>query len=242
MTALLRKLQRELAKAGDPERAAGMQAYMKSTMPFHGVPSPVMRKICKAVFAAHPIPDAASWRDDVLGIFRGAKRREEWYAAVELCADKRARPFQHVDALPLYDEIITGAAWWDVVDLVASHQLGAILRNDPAPMKKKMLAWSRDANMWRARSAILCQLGFKGDTDVDLLYACIEPSIGSKEFFLRKAIGWALRQLAWTDPREVQRYVAKNRDRLSNLSVREALKNVSRATSFPARGARRRSA
>jgi 3-methyladenine DNA glycosylase AlkD len=80
--------------------------------------------------------------------------------------------------------------------------------------------------MWKRRAAILCQLGFRRETDLDLLYACIEPSLESKEFFLRKAIGWALRQYAWTDPREVRRYVTANRERLSPLSVREAMKNI----------------
>jgi len=89
-----------------------------------------------------------------------------------------------------------------------------------------MLAWSRSRNLWKRRSAILCQLSFKHETDLDLLYACMEPSLNSREFFLRKAIGWALRQYAWTDPGEVQRYVREHADRLSSLSRREALKNV----------------
>ena len=79
--------------------------------------------------------------------------------------------------------------------------------------------------MWKRRSAIICQLSAKRETDLDLLYTCIEPSIGRPEFFLRKAIGWALRQYTWTDPDEVARYVAANVDRLSGLSQREALKN-----------------
>jgi 3-methyladenine DNA glycosylase AlkD len=89
-----------------------------------------------------------------------------------------------------------------------------------------MLAWSRGASLWKRRSAILCQIRFKTDTDLDLLYRCIEPSLPSKEFFLRKAIGWALRQHAWTDPAEVRRYVHENEARLSPLSRREALKNL----------------
>jgi 3-methyladenine DNA glycosylase AlkD len=80
--------------------------------------------------------------------------------------------------------------------------------------------------MWKRRASILCQLGYKRETDLGLLYACIEPSLSSKEFFLRKAIGWALRQYAWTDPREVRRYVKANRERLSGLSIREAMKNI----------------
>jgi len=117
-------------------------------------------------------------------------------------------------------------AWWDFVDAIAGRQLGDILRTDPARMSKLMRRWARDPNMWKRRAAILCQLGFKRETDLTLLYDCIEPNLGDKEFFIRKAIGWALRQHAWTDPREVKRYVKANRDRLSGLSVREALKNI----------------
>jgi len=80
--------------------------------------------------------------------------------------------------------------------------------------------------MWKRRTSILCQLGFKADTDLDLLYSCIRPSLGSKEFFLRKAIGWALRQYAWTNPGEVRRYVQAHENELSALSMREALKNI----------------
>ena len=93
-------------------------------------------------------------------------------------------------------------------------------------MKPTMRAWSRCDDLWKRRSSIIGQLRFKETTDVELLYACIEPSIDRREFFLRKAIGWALRQHAWTDPEEVRRYVSKNEARLSGLSKREALKNL----------------
>jgi 3-methyladenine DNA glycosylase AlkD len=95
-------------------------------------------------------------------------------------------------------------------------------------MRRRMLSWSTSTDLWKRRTSILCQLGFKAETDLDLLYACIEPSLGSPEFFLRKAIGWALRQYAWTDDAEVKRYVRLHRARLSALSYREALKNIVR--------------
>ena len=101
-----------------------------------------------------------------------------------------------------------------------------LLRRFPREMRKEMLAWSRSDDLWKRRSAILCQLTFKKDTDLELLYATIEPALASKEFFLRKAIGWALRQYAWTDPREVRRYVREHEKELSPLSKREALKNA----------------
>jgi 3-methyladenine DNA glycosylase AlkD len=185
-----------------------------------------MRKACREVFARHPLEGFAAWRDAVLALYRGAKRREERYAAIELTGLAAYADHQTMRSLPLYQELIVTGAWWDLVDGIAGHRLGNLLRRHPAPMKQKMLRWSRDGNLWKRRSAILCQLTFKRDTDLDLLYRCIEPSLGSNEFFLRKAIGWALRQYAWTDPDEVVRYVRAHEDRLSGLSKREALKNV----------------
>jgi 3-methyladenine DNA glycosylase AlkD len=223
---LLLCLRRELRRVGDPRRALGAQAYMKSAMPYHGVPTDLFRSTCKIVFADLTFAARVEWRDRVLELWRGAKFREERYAALFLAGDKRAGRFQTPSAMPLYEEIIVTGAWWDYVDGVASHRVGSILRAYPTPIKKKMLAWSKSATMWKRRTSIICQLGFKQHTDLDLLYACIEPSLDSKEFFLRKAIGWALRQYAWTDPAEVKRYARRNKHRLSGLSYREALKNV----------------
>jgi 3-methyladenine DNA glycosylase AlkD len=162
----------------------------------------------------------------VLELWRNARFREERYAALYLAGHKRAQSFQTVSSMKLYEELIVTGAWWDYVDHIASHRVGSILRNYPAPMRRKMLSWSKSTNLWKRRTAILCQLRFKAETDLDLLYACIEPSVGSQEFFLRKAIGWALRQYAWTDSAEIKRYVGLNRARLSGLSCREALKNI----------------
>ena len=219
-------MRREFERLADPRRAPAMQAYMKSAMPYHGVPAPVLRKTCKALFANVDLSNEKVWRSHVLELWRGAKYREERYAAIALSGDKRAASFQTPAVMPLYEEMIVSGAWWDYVDEIASRRVGPILRNYPAPMRKLMLAWSKSPNMWKRRTSILCQLGFKKDTDLELLYKCIEPSLDSEEFFLRKAIGWALRQYAWTDPAEVKRYVRKNESRLSGLSKREALKNL----------------
>jgi 3-methyladenine DNA glycosylase AlkD len=225
-SAFLAQVRRELSGIGNSRRAAGQQAYMKSAMPYHGVATPQLRNACKKLFQDIEFPSDAAWKSRVLALWRGAKFREERYVAVALTGHKLAKAFQTPAAMPLYEEIVVTGAWWDYVDDVASHRVGPILRDYPAPMKKKMLAWSRSGDMWKRRTSIICQLGFKKETDLELMYACIEPSLDSREFFLRKAIGWALRQYAWVDPREVKRYVAKNRARLSNLSIREALKNV----------------
>lgn len=203
-----------------------MQAYMKSQMPYHGVPMPLVRQIYRTTSASLQFASAREWQALVLDLWCKAKFREERYAAMCAAGDPRALAFQTPAAMKLYERLIVTGAWWDYVDDIASNRVGPILRDYPAPMRRKMLSWSRSADIWKRRTAIICQLGFKQDTDLELLYACIEPSLESREFFLRKAIGWALRQHAWTDPAEVRRYVRRNRDRLSGLSMREALKNL----------------
>jgi 3-methyladenine DNA glycosylase AlkD len=226
---LLSKLRRALRRAGDPVRAPAMQAYMKSAMPYHGVPTPLLRQVCKATFADLQFATASLWRAQILDLWRGARFREERYAALYLAGNKLWRPFQTLPAMKIYEEMIVTGAWWDYVDDIASHRIGPILRDYPMPMRRKMLSWAKSDNLWKRRTAIICQLNFKAETDLELLYACIEPSLGSREFFLQKAIGWALRQYAWTDGAEIKKYVRLNRTRLSPLSYREALKNIERA-------------
>jgi 3-methyladenine DNA glycosylase AlkD len=214
---------REVAEA---RRAPEVQRYLKSAMPCLGVTTPRRNAVYKAVFPGAPFRNEPEWRSLCLRLFRGATYRDEWWAAVALTGDRRAREWQSTDALPMYEEMIVTGAWWDVVDDIATHRLATLLRRHPKPLRRAMLAWSRSENLWKRRSAILCQIPLKRETDLRLLYACLEPSLSSKEFFLRKAIGWALRQYAWTDPNEVVRYVTENRPRLSGLSIREALKNL----------------
>ena len=200
---------------------------MKSAMPFIGVAATPMRKACREVFSQYPLANAQEWQQAVLGIWRRAKYREERYAAIELTGYKPYRAWQSPATLPMYEEMIVTGAWWDYVDVIAAHRVGEYLLGDfPKEMKREMRRWSTGDDMWKRRTSILCQLTFKRETDLDLLYECIRPSLSSKEFFLRKAIGWALRQYAWTDPREVKRYVREHDAELSALSKREALKNL----------------
>ncbi|MGZ8867529.1 MAG: DNA alkylation repair protein [Thermoanaerobaculia bacterium] len=221
------RLIRELQAVAEPARAAGAQAYMKSEMPFIGVAATPLRKVCKNVFAGETFETAYAWRRAVLELWRGAKYREERYAAIELTGAKQYRRFQDLKALPMYEEMIVTGAWWDYVDAIAIHRVGEyLLRDYPTQMKRTMRRWGVDRDLWKRRTSILCQITFKEDTDLELLYDCIEPSLSSREFFLRKAIGWALRSHAWTDPAEVKRYVREHASQLSALSRREALKNI----------------
>ena len=175
---LLRRLRAELARVGEREKAPRMQAYMKSAMPFHGVPSPRLKVVARAVFADLALPSLEAWRGHVLDL--------------------------------------------------ASDRIGPILLAHPAELAPAMRAWSHSSDLWKRRASIISQLRFKERTDAGLLYDCIGPSIGSREFFLRKAIGWALREYANTDPEAVRRYVSDHEADLSGLSRREALRQIER--------------
>ena len=225
-----------LAALADPDRAQQQQAYMKSAMPFYGVTTPVLRKTARGVFADHPLVDAAAWRDATRELWHKAKHREERYAAIELMAWPRyQRRFLDLDALPLIREMIISGAWWDFVDALAIGQVGTLLKGENARMTETLRTWSYDDNLWIRRSAILAQLKFKEDTDLALLFDAIEGSIEDQNFFARKAIGWALRELSKTMPALVATYVRDNESRLSPLSQREALKVLKRQRRYSTR-------
>ena len=201
-----------------------MQAYMKSEMPYLGIQTPALKAICRRVFTAHPLETQECWLEAILTIWLEADYREERYAAIRLAEHRTYNNFQTLDALPCYEEMITDGAWWDYVDAIAPRLVGNLLAQYPEQMKTRMLEWAHSSNIWKRRTSIICQLKFKEATDFGLLRACIESSIEHREFFLRKAIGWALREYAKTNPDEVVAYITDNAHRLSTLSKREALR------------------
>ena len=226
--ALINAIRTGLAEAADPLRAPGMQAYMKSAMPYRGVTSPINKPIFKNAIEAHPLPDAAAWAGTVRRLFNMAAYREERYGAIALLDHRLYREHRTLAALPLYEELIVGGAWWDIVDEVATGPLRDLLVAHPSEMGTAMREWSVSPDLWKRRSSIICQVGRRRSIDLQLLYACVEPNLADRDFFIRKAIGWALRDYAWADPEEVVRYVALNAARLSGLSRREGLKNISK--------------
>ncbi|KAB8187523.1 DNA alkylation repair protein [Nonomuraea phyllanthi] len=213
-----------LQEIAEPGRAEAMRAYMKSSMPFLGVRAVPRRAALRRVFAEHRLESAPEWRRAVLGLWREAEYREERYAAIELSGHHLYRDYQTLYTVPMYEEMIVSGAWWDLVDELATHRIGGLLTAFPDTMRPLMLEWAHDGDLWKRRTAILCQNRFKQRTDTALLYACIEPSLSDNDFFARKAIGWALREYAKTSPTEVIRYV--NAKGITGLSRREALKNL----------------
>jgi 3-methyladenine DNA glycosylase AlkD len=202
--ALIQSLRETLGAAGDPVRAVGQQAYMKSAMPYYGITSAPLRDMCKACFKDHPLTGETAWRETVLALWDDATHREERYAAIQLTGVARYRPHQAPGALPIYEHMITTGAWWDYVDEVAVHRVGPLLQKHRDVMRPVLLEWSTSTDLWKRRASI----------------------VADRDFFIRKAIGWALRSYAWHEPGFVSDFVSRREASLSGLSRREALRNI----------------
>lgn len=216
-----------LAAVADPAKAEPMRAYMKSAMPMLGVPRPERTAALRPVLAEHTLPDAGRWRAAVLGLWRGATYREERYTALTVARHRPYRDFllgEPAESLRMLDELVVTGAWWDFVDETAIRLVGPLLLAAPEVVAPAVRAWATDADRWRRRTAVICQVGAKDRTDTALLAAAIEANAGDGDFFLRKGIGWALRQHARTDPQWVLDFAAGHE--LSPLSRREALKHL----------------
>jgi 3-methyladenine DNA glycosylase AlkD len=231
---LVVEMRNRLAESADSQKAPRMQAYMKSALPFLGVSAVPMRRTCRTMFDQRRLPDRDAWRSAVLLLWDDARFREERYAALELTGHRHYRGFQDAAALDLYRHLVVTGAWWDHVDAIASARIGPILRAHHAETAPTLRGWAEDEDLWVRRAAILCQLGSKTDTDLDLLTHAIERNLDAsrhgREFFIRKAIGWALREYAKTDEAWVVTFVDDHHHSMSALSRREALKNVSTPT------------
>ncbi len=226
-----------LVAAADPGRAPAMQKYTKSAMPFHGVPTPLRRTITKALWTESPPTDAAIWRAQVAELWDAATHREERYAAIDRChwpwlADRRRIRFGFHDreALPMFERLIVAGAWWDLVDELAGHHVGRVLFRHRAETSAILRRWAVGDDLWKRRSAILAQLDHGPELSVGLLVDCIAPSLApspfAKEFFIAKAIGWALRQHARSDAAWVRGFVQQHRQQLPALSQREAMRRI----------------
>lgn len=216
-------VQTELMALADPAKAVDMQAYMKTDMPFYGVQKPARTPILRQLVHDFPPSDHDGYQALVLGLWN-LPHREEKYLALGVA--QHFRNFVDTVSLPLYRRLIVDGAWWDFVDAVATHLIGHLVMNHPGEAWPEVDTWIDDPDMWLRRSAIICQVGAKGRTDAERLFAYSEGRLAEKEFFIRKAIGWALRDYARTDPDAVAGFVTTHRDRLSGLSFREATKHI----------------
>lgn len=230
--ALIKALRARFAAHADPARAAPMQAYMKSALPFHGIAAPLRRRLQAEAVRAHPLPDARTLADTMRALWRQARTREERYAAMELARIGPHRMLLDLSLLPVYEEMIVSGAWWDYCDDISGSALTLLLARHPQTMKPLLRRWARGDDLWLRRAALLCQRRIKAGFDAALLYDCILPSIGDSrfadEFFIRKGIGWALRERSYAAPAEVQAFCRAYDAQLSLLTKREALKAIAR--------------
>lgn len=217
-----------LAAAGDPERAVAQQAYMKSQMPFHGIAAGPLKALLRPILSdpAHRIARRDEWEQAVRELWDGATHREQRYAATALTGHRTYRGWQDPDTLPLYRHQVVTGQWWDLVDEVASNRVGPILLAHPEAVGSVLHEWATHEDLWLRRTAIISQLKAGPRTDLYLLRHAIDENVDDESFWIRKAIGWALRQYARTDPHWVLDVVAAHGDRLSGLSRREALKHL----------------
>ncbi|MCF7810310.1 DNA alkylation repair protein [bacterium] len=210
-------------KAANPDEAPAMQKYMKSEMPFYGIKSAIRKEIYKSVFKKYKIGDATEYEQTIRELW-DAEYREERYAAITVAV--RYKKLQTIEALPLYKELIISGAWWDMVDGIAADIINPLLKKFPLDMKEILKQWIKDDDLWIRRTAILSQLRFKSDTDYKMLFDFCIQCLHEKLFWIRKAIGWALREYSKHEPDKVRMFVDANREAMSGLSLREASKYI----------------
>jgi 3-methyladenine DNA glycosylase AlkD len=215
-----------LAAAGDPHRAAQQQRYMRSALPFHGLAMAEVRRTTRRCVEQHRPADRASWETTIRALWDGAGHREDRYAALTIARMPWARAWRDPAALDLAEHLVVTGAWWDLVDETAQHLVGDVLRRHRAEVTARVRGYAGAADVWLRRTAVICQLQHGADTDLDLLRHAIERNVDDESFWLRKSVGWALRQHARTDPGWVRAEVARLDDRLSPLSRREATKHL----------------
>jgi 3-methyladenine DNA glycosylase AlkD len=206
----------------NPENAFAMAKYMKNNFPFFGIKTEERRCIFKEIWKENKQEVSANVRGIALDLY-SMQEREFHYCAIEILIKELKGNYKKQD-IQLIEKLILTNSWWDSVDTIAKYILGEYLLEFPLETKNVIARFSDSQNMWLNRSVILFQLGYKQKTNADFLFSeCLKHS-HSKEFFIQKAIGWALREYAKLNPEAVRAFVKNNT--LKPLSTKEALKNI----------------
>jgi 3-methyladenine DNA glycosylase AlkD len=221
-TLVMQRLVSGYGAARDPGQATAMRAYLRDQFPFLGIRMARRRELSRQVLSPLTAPTENDLKEIALACWQLPEREYQYFACDLL---RRHARIGTPDLLVTVRTLIVEKSWWDTVDALAVHVVGPIVARHPATVST-MDAWSADENLWLARTAILHQLTYKAGTDPARLFRYCSALAGHRDFFIRKAIGWALREYAKTDPAAVRQFVAVQRARLAPLSVREALKNI----------------
>ncbi|MBX3077504.1 DNA alkylation repair protein [Candidatus Obscuribacterales bacterium] len=216
-------VQAELAKVADESKAPEMQAYMKTDMPFYGVQKPDRLPIIRGM-KANFRPASRSEYEQTIRRLWDLPYREEKYLALNYACEfvSLAEP----KTLVLFEALVREGSWWDFVDVIAGHLVGAIYLKYRDEIEQHMDRWIVDDDFWIRRTAILSQMKHKKSTDAKRLFAYCLAQAGEKEFFIRKAIGWALREYSYAEPAAVKKFLLANKNRLSPLSFKEGAKHL----------------
>ncbi len=216
-------LTQSFEQAANPENAPAMRKYMRDQFEFLGIKSPQRKLLFKQFLAENGLPDLAQLNTICRDLW-ALPAREYQYCGMDLL-DKMQRKITP-EFVPLIEYLIVTKSWWDTVDLLASHAVGNMFSRFPDARDTHINRWRTSENMWLRRTTLLFQMLYKERTDAHLLFALIEENLESTEFFIQKAIGWALRQYSKTDATAVLDFV--NSHTLAPLSEREALKWLNR--------------
>jgi 3-methyladenine DNA glycosylase AlkD len=218
----IESLETAFQEKNQPENAVAMSKYMRNHFSFFGIKTEDRRQIFKTIWKENQQEVAEKPRGIALELFN-KKERELHYCAIEILI-KELKGNYTKDDIQLIEKLIIINSWWDSVDTISKYILGEYLLEHPLETEKVIEGFSNSNNMWLNRSAILFQLGYKQKTNFDLLKSECEKHKNSNEFFIQKAIGWALREYAKTNPEAVRNFVVNNN--LKPLSKKEALKNI----------------
>ncbi|MBE4908477.1 DNA alkylation repair protein [Bacillus luteolus] len=203
------------------ENSFPMKKYMKDHFPFLGIKTPLRRELMRLFYKETGILKEA-FKPTLVEQLWEKEEREYQYAAL----DYISKSLKKVNSthMPLMEKLIKTKSWWDTVDTLSAHPVGKIAKEYPEIVAPTIESWVTDEHLWLRRTAILYQLRYKAETDEDRLYRYILKNANSKEFFIQKAIGWALREYSKTNPTSVRQFIAQNS--LAKLSVREGSKYV----------------
>ena len=229
-SALVKFVQENLRAAADPEKAAPMAAYLKTEMSFYGVQKGGRVTIYREMKARFAPEDRTGYEKDVLALW-ALPHREEKYTAIEYAF--QSKEYITPESPPLYERLIREGAWWDLVDGVAISLVGCLLLEYREAIRPVMEKWIDDPDFWIRRTALIAHNRHKEKTDEKQLFDHCLRRAHEKEFFVRKAIGWALREYSYTAPEAVRDFLVGNRESLSRLSFREGAKHLVRSGLFP---------
>ena len=218
----INELETAFQKNSNPEDTFAMAKYMRNHFQFFGIRTENRRRLFKTIWKENQEEVSNNQREISLVLY-SKSQRELQYCAIEILAKQLKGNYQKED-IHLIEKFIVTNSWWDSVDTIAKNILGQYLLEHPLETTKVITRFSNSDNMWLNRSAILFQLGYKQKTNFDLLQLECEKHKNSNEFFIQKAIGWALREYAKANPEAVKNFVAHTN--LKPLIKKEALKNI----------------